>query len=26
REPMEGAFGADFSGVKVHTDGRSVRL
>ena len=26
REPMEGAFGADFSGVKVHTDGKSDEL
>jgi hypothetical protein len=26
REPMEQAFGADFSGVKVHTDGQSDRL
>ncbi|MCC5645341.1 DUF4157 domain-containing protein [Nostoc sp. CHAB 5824] len=26
REPMEQAFGADFSGVKVHTDGRSDQL
>ncbi|MBE8991329.1 DUF4157 domain-containing protein [Nostoc sp. LEGE 12450] len=26
REPMEVAFGADFSGVKVHTDGQSDRL
>lgn len=26
REPMEQAFGADFSGVKVHTDSQSDRL
>ncbi|WP_392478230.1 DUF4157 domain-containing protein [Nostoc sp. C110] len=26
REPMEQAFGADFSGVKVHTDGQSDQL
>ncbi|MGV0107026.1 eCIS core domain-containing protein [Nostoc sp. DSM 114160] len=26
REPMEVAFGADFSGVKVHTDGQSDHL
>ncbi|ACC79829.1 DUF4157 domain-containing protein [Nostoc punctiforme] len=26
REPMEQAFGADFSGVKVHTDGKSDQL
>ncbi|MDZ8140714.1 MAG: DUF4157 domain-containing protein [Nostoc sp. DedQUE04] len=26
REPMEVAFGADFSGVKVHTDGQSDQL
>jgi hypothetical protein len=26
REPMEGAFGADFSGVRVHTDGKSDEL
>ncbi|MBD2514355.1 DUF4157 domain-containing protein [Nostoc sp. FACHB-973] len=26
REPMEQAFGADFSGVKVHTDGQSDEL
>ncbi|WP_223280239.1 DUF4157 domain-containing protein [Nostoc sp. PA-18-2419] len=26
REPMEQAFGADFSGVKVHTDDRSDQL
>ncbi|MBD2681281.1 MULTISPECIES: DUF4157 domain-containing protein [Nostoc] len=26
REPMEQAFGADFSGVKVHTDAQSDRL
>ncbi|HBB32826.1 MAG TPA: hypothetical protein DDZ80_21645 [Cyanobacteria bacterium UBA8803] len=26
REPMEQAFGADFSGVKVHTDGESDKL
>ncbi|MDZ8092275.1 MAG: DUF4157 domain-containing protein [Nostoc sp. DedQUE05] len=26
REPMERAFGADFSGVKVHTDGQSDQL
>jgi Domain of unknown function (DUF4157) len=26
REPMEMAFGADFSGVKVHTDGQSDQL
>jgi hypothetical protein len=26
REPMEQAFGADFSGVKVHTDGQSDLL
>lgn len=26
REPMEQAFGADFSGVKVHTDGQSDHL
>ncbi|MCP2729521.1 eCIS core domain-containing protein [Limnofasciculus baicalensis] len=26
REPMEGAFGADFSGVKVHTDAQSDQL
>ncbi|MCP2729469.1 eCIS core domain-containing protein, partial [Limnofasciculus baicalensis] len=26
REPMEEAFGADFSGVKVHTDGQSDQL
>ncbi|MBN3960849.1 DUF4157 domain-containing protein [Nostoc sp. NMS8] len=26
REPMEVAFGADFSGVKVHTDGKSDQL
>ena len=26
REPMETAFGADFSGVKVHADGESDQL
>jgi Domain of unknown function (DUF4157) len=26
RQPMEQAFGADFSGVKVHTDGQSDQL
>ncbi|MEH1794112.1 eCIS core domain-containing protein [Nostoc sp.] len=26
RKPMEEAFGADFSGVKVHTDGKSDQL
>ncbi|MEH2443059.1 eCIS core domain-containing protein [Nostoc sp.] len=26
RKPMEQAFGADFSGVKVHTDGKSDQL
>ncbi|WP_309242662.1 eCIS core domain-containing protein [Limnofasciculus baicalensis] len=26
RQPMEGAFGADFSGVKVHTDAQSDQL
>ena len=26
REPMEQAFGADFSGVRVHTDGQSDQL
>ncbi|MEQ8467994.1 eCIS core domain-containing protein [Coleofasciculus sp. E1-EBD-02] len=26
REPMEGAFGADFSGVRVHTDAKSDEL
>ena len=26
KEPMEQAFGADFSGVKVHTDGQSDQL
>ena len=26
REPMEGAFGADFRGVKLHTDARADRL
>ncbi|MHC5750143.1 eCIS core domain-containing protein [Nostoc sp. JL23] len=26
REPMEQAFGADFSGVKVHTNGQSDQL
>ncbi|BAZ32203.1 hypothetical protein NIES4074_47050 [Cylindrospermum sp. NIES-4074] len=26
RKPMEKAFGADFSGVKVHTDGKSDQL
>ncbi|MEH2179311.1 eCIS core domain-containing protein [Nostoc sp.] len=26
RQPMEEAFGADFSGVKVHTDGQSDQL
>jgi hypothetical protein len=26
REPMEVAFGADFSGVKIHTDGQSDQL
>ncbi|MEH2427119.1 MAG: DUF4157 domain-containing protein [Nostoc sp.] len=26
REPMEQAFGADFSGVKIHTDGQSDQL
>lgn len=26
RKPMEQAFGADFSGVKVHTDAHSERL
>jgi len=26
KEPMEGAFGADFSGVRVHTDGKSDEL
>ncbi|BAZ29773.1 hypothetical protein NIES4074_22200 [Cylindrospermum sp. NIES-4074] len=26
RQPMEKAFGADFSGVKVHTDGKSDQL
>ncbi len=26
RQPMEQAFGADFSGVKVHTDGKSDQL
>ncbi|MCP2729015.1 eCIS core domain-containing protein [Limnofasciculus baicalensis] len=26
RQPMEGAFGADFSGVKIHTDAQSDQL